>query len=103
VVLFDALYAGVEPFGEWVLARADRRLVSLYTGSGRTARQSRRLAQRMQAGLGATAVAFDREAPLSTLVRDARVVIARSPAPHAEVPARHIPELLSPLGLSARR
>ena len=102
VVLFDALYAGVEPFGEWALARDDRRLVSLYTGSGRTARQSRRLALRVQAHLSEPAVAFDRDGPLPSLVRDARIVIARSPAPHGEVPARHIGELASPLGLSAR-
>ncbi len=102
VVLFDALYAGVEPLAEWALAGADRRLVSLYTGGGRTARQSRRLALRLQARLGSPAVAFDRDAPLPSLVRDARIVVARSPAPHGQVPARHLPELLTPLGLSTR-
>ena len=132
VVLFDALYAGVEPLGEWALAGDDRRLVSLYTGSGRTARQSRRLALRLSAALDASRVVFDpraqrsdgrptpaavrrcrdaaaqrsepcdRDAPLPSLVREARIVIARSPAPHGQVPARHLPELLTPLGLSTR-
>jgi pimeloyl-ACP methyl ester carboxylesterase len=97
VVLFDALYAGVEPFGEWALARDDRRLVSLYTGSGRTAQQTRRLARRLEVPV------HDGDRPLTALVREARVVIARSPAPHGEVPARHMAELLSPLGLSARQ
>ena len=96
VVLLDGLYAGVEPFGEWALARDDRRLVSLYTGSGRTAQQTRRLARRLEVPV------HDGDRPLTALVREARVVIARSPAPHGEVPARHIGELASPLGLSAR-
>lgn len=103
VVLFDALYAGVEPFGRWALEREDRKLVSLYTGGGRTASQNRRLARWASARLEGAALAVDRDEPLASRVAAARVVIARSPAPHGEVPARHLPELLAPLGQSARR
>lgn len=102
VVLFDALYAGVEPFAAWALGAPDRRLVSLYTGGGRTARQSRRLARRLDAAVG-DGLARDREASPAARLREARVLIARSTAPHGQVPARHIPELLGPLGLSTRR
>ncbi|MCZ7686285.1 MAG: hypothetical protein M5U28_48980 [Sandaracinaceae bacterium] len=102
VVLFDALYRGVPPFTEWVAAAPGRRLVSLHTGGGRTASQSRMLAARARERLGAQAVAEGEGGSLPELVRARRVVIARSPAPHGGVPARHIPELLGALGLSAR-
>lgn len=101
VVLFDALYAGVEPFGRWALEEEGRKLVSLYT-SGRTAAQSRRLARWSRARLD-DAVAIDPDEPLASVVARARIVVARSPAPHGQVPARHLPELLTPLGLSSRR
>lgn len=97
VVLFDALYRGVEPFAAWVSQGAHRRLVSLYTGNARTARQSRMLADRARALLGRAAVAYDEPRGLPELVRSRRVVIARSPAPHGGVPARHIPELVAVL------
>lgn len=102
VVLLDALYRGVPPFTDWVAAAPERRLVSLYTGGGRTASQSRMLAARARALLGAEAVAVDEAGSLPELVRSRRVVIARSPAPHGAVPARHIPELLGALGLLGR-
>lgn len=102
VVLFDALYRGVEPFADWAAGGPDRRLVSLYTGTARTARLNRLLADAARARVGRANVAQDLDRPLAELVRQHRVVIARSPAPHGGVPARHIPELLAPLGLSPR-
>lgn len=101
VVLFDALYRGVEPFIEWAEGEPHRRLVSLYTGDGRTAHQNRLLAARARRSFG-DAVAADAARTLADLVREMRVVVARSSAPHGAVPAHHIPELLGPLGLSAR-
>ncbi|HEY8428971.1 MAG TPA: hypothetical protein VIL20_11380 [Sandaracinaceae bacterium] len=95
VVLFDALYRGVAPFLAWAGGAPERRLVSLYTGSGRTAQQSRMLAARARASLGE--VAYDDPRPLAELLRAHRVVIARSAAPHGEVPARHLAELLPAL------
>ncbi len=97
IVLFDALYRGVEPFTAWAAGAPEHRLVSLYTGAARTARQSAMLARRARTLLGAEAVAEDAPGELSSLVRAHRVVIARSPAPHGDVPARHLAELLPAL------
>lgn len=102
VVLFDALYRGVEPFAAWVAERESRRLVSLYTGTTRTAQQSVLLATRARALLSRREVAADPGGSLADAVRAHRVVVARSPASHGSVPSRHIPELLPALGLSAR-
>ena len=108
VVLFDALYRGVEPFGEWVCAEPGRRLVSITTG-GRTATQSQRLGRWARARLGDALVTCQPPAQppgqppgeaargLPELVRDLRVVIAPSDAPHGLVPARHLAELVRAL------
>lgn len=101
VVLFDALYAGTAVFARWVAGDPGRRLVSLYTGGGQPARQSRRLAGLLRGSMG-EGVVYDREGPLPEVVREFRVVIARSPARHGEVPARHLAALLPALGLSGR-
>lgn len=103
VVLFDALYRGVEPFGDWLAAAPERRLVSLYTGSARTATQSVRLAARARAMLPTGAVALDPPGPLSEAMRAHRLVVARSPAGHGSVPSRHLPEVLESLGLAEGR
>jgi pimeloyl-ACP methyl ester carboxylesterase len=100
VVLFDALYRGVEPFTSWAAGSPNRKLVSLYTG-GRTERQSRMLAFSARRALGADAVSLDDER-LAQAIATHRVTVARSPAHHADVPAHHLPELLPALGLSAR-
>ncbi len=100
VVLFDALYRGFIPFADWAAEDEDRRLVSLYTGDGRTARQNDLLAARALNALPETAVARDLDRPLAEQIAAHRVVIARSPAPHASVPAHHLPEILRALGLS---
>jgi hypothetical protein len=102
VVLFDALYRGVEPFLSWAGGDPDRRLISLYTGEGRTARQSEMLGARSHTVISGGAVAVDAPGSIAEQARTFRVVIARSPAPHGLVPARHIPELLDPLGFGGR-
>jgi pimeloyl-ACP methyl ester carboxylesterase len=100
VVLFDALYRGVEPFTSWVAGAPGRRLVSLYTG-GRTERQSRRLARHARAVLDEASVSVG-DPPLADAVLAHRVTIARTTARHADVPAHHLAELLPALGLSSR-
>lgn len=103
VVLFDALYRGVGPFSAWVAADpAGRRLVSIHTGSGRTASQSRMLVARASRVAELEVVSRDTEEGLADLVAAHAVVVARSTAPHSRVPARHMPELLPALGLGSR-
>ncbi len=80
VVLFDALYAGTETFADWVSV-GDRRLVSIHTGRGSTARQSRRLrrlAARAELAVG------------SELSSEAPVIVMESDAPHRDVPSAHL-------------
>ncbi|MEQ9076508.1 MAG: hypothetical protein RLP09_21810, partial [Sandaracinaceae bacterium] len=92
VVLFDALYRGYAPFADWVEADPARRLVSLHTGGGRTASQSAMLARRARRELPDGQVALDPD-PLAAVVPGHRVVVARSPVRHGDVPARHLAEL----------
>jgi len=76
VVLFDALYAGTEAFARWV-GTEGRRLVSIHTGHGSTARQSRRLDRLV------------RRASLSVgdrLTSESPVVILETGVPHRDVP-----------------
>ncbi|MBX3271980.1 MAG: hypothetical protein KF729_17055 [Sandaracinaceae bacterium] len=93
VVLFDALYRGHGRFADWVLEAPARRLVSLYGAAGRTVSQSELLGARVRRPLG-PALAYDAPGALEGLVRDHRVVIARASAPHGDVPARHMAEVL---------
>jgi len=84
VILFDALYAGTETFARWA-SIAGRRLVSIHTGRGSTARQSRRLARLAQrAGLAVG----------QSLSADAPVVVMETSAPHREVPRAHLADCL---------
>lgn len=94
VVLFDALYRGHGPFADWALASPERRLISLHTGQGRTASQSRMLVQRVRAREGDEAVAVDPDGGLGA----ARVVVAETTVAHGDVPARHLAEVLRALG-----
>jgi pimeloyl-ACP methyl ester carboxylesterase len=103
VILFDALYVGVPPFVRWAAQNETRRLVSLYTADARTSLQNRMLAFRARNEIGGDAVAQDLDRPLAEQVGAYRVVVARARAPHGLIPARHMPELLAPLGLGARR
>jgi len=93
VVLFDALYRGHPRFARWVLADPTRRLVSLHAARGRTASQSRLLAVALRERLGG-ALSVDEEGAVADLLRAHRVVIAPAGAPHGDVPAQHLPELL---------
>ncbi len=90
IVLFDALYAGTERLLAWVRQDPRRRLVSYATRSGRPARQQRRLDRlARRAGL---AVAHSLDA-----VAEATVVTQRTYAAHADVPRRHLPEVVAAL------
>jgi len=93
VVLFDALYRGHPRFARWVLGDATRRLISIHAAQGRTASQSRLLAMALREPLG-DAMSVDEEGAVADLVRAHRVVIAPAGAPHGDVPAHHLPELL---------
>lgn len=99
VVLFDAMYRGHNAFADWALGAPDRRLVSLHGGTGRTASQSQLFASRLRS-LG-PALSVEAEGSLEALVREHRVVIARAAAPHGDVPARHMAEVLRGLRRSA--
>jgi pimeloyl-ACP methyl ester carboxylesterase len=103
VVLFDALYAGVEPFATWLAGAPERRLVSLYTGRGRTARQTGLLARRARTLLPPGAVAVDPSTSLAEALRAHRLVVASSPVGHGVVPSRHLPEIVEGLGLRRPR
>ncbi len=93
VVLFDAMYRGHNVFADWVLGAPDRRLISLHGATGRTASQSELFAARVRRPLG-EALSFGAEGPLDARVRAHRVVIGRAAAPHGDVPARHLAEVL---------
>ncbi|MGE0787164.1 MAG: hypothetical protein AB7S26_15945 [Sandaracinaceae bacterium] len=92
VVLFDALYRGHQPFGEWALGAPERRLVSLHTGNGRPVRQCELLVALVRRGMPPSEVVVD--PPPNARFARGRVIVGRSPAPHGEVPARHLAEIL---------
>lgn len=93
VVLFDALYRGHGAFGQWALEAPERRLISLHTGQGRTASQSRMLARLVAHRGGEDAIAVDPER-----LDAARVVVRETSVRHGDVPARHLAEVLRALG-----
>lgn len=92
VVLFDALYRGVEPFGSWALGGAGRRLVSLHGAGGRTERQSELL----------SAWARRHGLPVASAPGAGRVSITLTRVPHERVPAHHWPAVARALGLAPR-
>ncbi len=92
VVLFDALYAGAPRFLAWALGDRARSLVSIHTGGGATAAQSRALARAARERLPAAELA-DHPASLRE-ARGARVVVFETTAPHGRVPIRHLAEVL---------
>lgn len=103
LVLFDALYSGGPAFLAWVVAASEaepRTLVSFHGGRGTTYERNRDLARRARRALGERA-ATGADATVEH-ARDRRLVVVRSAAPHAEIPARHIAETLRALGLPAR-
>jgi hypothetical protein len=91
LVLFDALYAGGRAFLAWVLGEPGRRLISIHGAHGATADRNRDLARLARAALA------ERAAAVGTRISDARehaVTIVQTDAPHGEVPARHLAEVL---------
>lgn len=98
VVLFDALYRGHGAFGQWALEAPERRLISLHTGQGRTASQSRMLARLVAQRGGEEAIAVDPER-----LDAARVVVSETSVRHGDVPARHLAEVLRALGSNTLR
>lgn len=91
VVLMDALYGHSARYARWLLERAphEARLLSFYLGRGKTYRESRLLFTRVRRKLG------ERGA------RD-RVQLVRAKSTHAQVPARHLTEVLARLPLPKR-
>lgn len=102
VVLLDALYAAPALFARWVFADSGRRLVTLHTGRGLTARFSAMVGRAALAELGADEVAVEPSGALAEAVANHRVVVDRSPAGHGAVPARHLAVVLGALGLRSR-
>lgn len=104
VVLFDALYSGGPVFLAWAQGgtpEAPRTLISFDGGRGTTAERNRDLARRARRAPHVRA-STGREARLEH-ARDHGVVVLRSGAPHADIPARHLAETLRALGLPLRR
>lgn len=93
IVLFDALYRGHGRFADWVLEDPERRLVSLHGATGRTVSQSELLVGRLRRPLG-DALSDGAEGSLEALIHEHRVVVARASAPHGDIPARHMAEVL---------
>jgi hypothetical protein len=93
VVLLDALYAGVHPLLAWVAGSPERRVLSVHTLGGRTARETRRLLDLARRRLGPDAV------DTSTGRMTARVIGIATRAPHGAVPGRHLGTLLAALGV----
>ena len=86
VALMDALYAGTEGFIGWLEQSPNRRLISIHTGHGSTARQSRRLLR------------MGRRADLSVATElgpAAQLVVFESDAGHRAVPETHLVEVLA--------
>ena len=105
VVLMDALYSGADAFGRWLDERADprARIVSIYLGSGKTYRESRRLYRRMRKRLGPDRVARVGDQGLLEAITSHRVVIVSGRAPHRLVPQNYLSDVLAALGLPKRR
>lgn len=91
VVLFDALYSGGPAFAAWVRGASGRRLVSFHGGRGTTATRSADLARSLSG-----------EGSRLEQIADRSIVLVRTDAPHADVPARHVAETLRALGLPLR-
>jgi hypothetical protein len=105
VVLLDALYAFEDRYARHVLAHAQDglRLVVLHLRGGRPARAGARLERRLRQALGAQRVAASDAAGLRAAVAAHPFVFAEARPPHGRVPAHHLAEVLSALGLPARR
>jgi hypothetical protein len=105
VVLMDALYSGSARYARWLLERApaSARMLSIHVGRGGPARQSARLLKTVQRALGPARAAEVELAALAEALRDKRLVVTRTRAPHRLVPAQHLAHVLAALGLPSRR
>ncbi len=97
VVLLDALYDDGARFGRWLLAGADRRLVSLVTSRGEPRRHTRALEAFIRARAGQAAVATVSAEELAPTIASHRMTTAESPHPHGEAPRRHLTAVLDAL------
>lgn len=86
IVLLDALYGQVNAFAGWVAGGSDRTLVSVYTDHPATTARNRELATAVSRRLGPTQVRELPRLPPGDL-RSTPLVVARTSAPHAEVPS----------------
>lgn len=97
VVLLDALYDQPRSFSRWLIGARRRRrsgqLLTLFLPSGKTARQSQRLAQIVAYELGQDAVARS-ALPLNS---QSPLVLMPAAPPHATMPQRYLSALLSAL------
>jgi hypothetical protein len=92
IVLFDALYRGVDPFADWLVADRRRRLWTIHVGRGRPARQSARLMTVLRERVPDDARL---EGAYEDLVASwPRLVSARTRLPHGEVPSRILADVL---------
>jgi hypothetical protein len=98
VVLLDALYAGTDVIASWALEQADARVVSLHTAQAETTRENARLRARLRTGDLAPAHAES----LSAAVREHAFVVEQVSTPHANVPARHLADVLRGLPFAER-
>jgi hypothetical protein len=120
--LLDSLYGQEEEFFAFLMAtlsdlaagrKHGRRLVSLYTASGRPAELSRALGRRAEAeaesqglaGQGQEKMVVVSEEPLdpAAVPREPRVLIQRVAVDHSELPQRFVGQLLKQSGLPPRR
>lgn len=97
VVLFDALYDDGVHFANWLLARPERRLVSVIAATGEPRHHTRLLLDFVRARDGEQAAASVPADELRAALDAHRMVAFESPHPHGAIPARHLTEVLEAL------
>jgi hypothetical protein len=98
VVLLDALYAGTDVIASWALKEPEARIVSLHTSQAQTCRENALLKKRLQHG----DLSSGGQDALSDAVRAHAFVIRRVRTAHADVPARHLADILLGLPFAPR-
>jgi hypothetical protein len=97
VVLFDALYGGEQEYLAWIIEHTQARLWSLHLRGGKPAKNSAALHRSAERKLGPQSVAkLDRELDAARLAGK-RIVIARLPGAHREMPERYLAAVLRAL------
>lgn len=105
VVLLDALYALHERYARYALEPAparERRLIVVHLRGGRPAREGAKLHARLERVLGRERVVTARADALRAAVAAHPFVFAEGRPPHGRVPAHHMADVLSALGLPER-